>query len=149
MMRMEIHRAVPEAVTVDDIVGVELNYTGDFFRFDLFSNNDEDITRYVDLKTGSYVSHRRCSRRETSKVLNADEVGAIRRIIADSGILDAELDEGRMLCDAGDHYITLFTGTDRYVLSSRMSVGFSFWGVWKGIMGVVALDDPPEEIRGW
>ncbi len=142
-----VFREIPEEVTVDDIVGIELSRTGGFFRTDPF--DDRDFRRFVDLRSGTYVSRRRASKREASKELDADDVDAIRRIIADSGILDIELDTGKMLLDAGDYYITLITGTDRYTIDRRCSVGPSFSCFWDGVMEVVALEDPPEGEPSW
>ncbi len=104
-MYEEVHRAVPETVTIGDIVGIDLSYTGCFFRD--WGFDDEDISRCVYLKAGRYVSRRRCSGNTASKDLNTDEVDAIRGIIEDSGILDARIDERLMIYDAGDDYITL------------------------------------------
>ena len=147
MVHDVISRAIPEDIAVEDIVGIELSYTGGFFRN--WDFDDGDIRRCVDLKEGRYVSRRRCSGNTTSKDLNADEVVAIRKIISDSRILDVERDDRLMLLDAGDHYITLLTGTDHYTIDRRCSVGPSFSYLWNGVMEIVALDDPPKGEPEW
>ncbi len=143
MVHDMIFRAIPEEVAVEDITGIELSYVGDF------RSHDGDFRKCVDLRTGTYVSRMHWGEREASKELDADDFDAIRRIIADSGILDIELNNGIRALDGGNRYIVLLTGTDRYTIDKRSSVGSSFSCFWNGIMEIFALDDSPEGRPQW
>ncbi len=98
-MHEEVFRAIIKTVTADDIMGIELFHTSDFFRSGLF--DDWDFRRCIDLRTRTYVSRRSLSGRKASKELDTD-VATIRQIIMDSGILDIELDDRLRFLDVGD-----------------------------------------------
>ncbi len=138
MVHDRIVRTIPEDIAVEDITGIELSYVGDF-RY-----HDRDFRRCIDLRTGTYVSRMYRGERELSKELDADDFDAIRRIIADSGILDIEQYSGIRVLDGGHRYIKLLTRTDRYTIDKTRSVGTSFSCFWNGIMEIFALDDSPE-----
>ncbi len=69
MVRGEIYRVVPETVTLNDIVGIELSSTSGFFEWEY---DDDDFRRYIDLKTGTHANNRHCNGNTESRDSNTD-----------------------------------------------------------------------------